>query len=185
MVIACLGWGSLVWDPRELPVRGTWFTDGPLLPIEVARESEDGRITLVLVPETFPLVRGLWALMSRKDLAEAKEALRSREGVPEKNAEKHIAHWNGAEAESPTIRRIAEWARGLEIDAVTWTNLPPKFHQEERVPSVKEVVAHLDSLSHEKRRNAERYVRMTPRQIDTDYRRMIEAKLGWTAQGQI
>jgi hypothetical protein len=64
MLIACLGWGSLVWDPRELPVRGTWLTNGPFLPIEFARESSDGRITLVLVPDTIAVAQSLWASMS-------------------------------------------------------------------------------------------------------------------------
>lgn len=184
-VIACLGWGSLVWDPRESPIRGKWFCDGPFLPIEFARESDDGRLTLVLVPDTVPLVGSLWVPMSVIDLAAAREALRRRENVLEKNAHKHIAHWVGGKVEGHVVRRIAEWAQGLKIAAVIWTNLSPKFHEEERAPSVEEVVSHLDSLRHEKRRNAERYVRMTPRQIDTEYRRAIEARLGWTPMGEL
>ena len=44
MTIVCLGWGSLVRDPGELPMRGNWQTAGPSLPIEFARKPRDGSL---------------------------------------------------------------------------------------------------------------------------------------------
>jgi len=180
MVIACLGWGSLIWDPRELPVQGRWFEDGPMLPVEFGRQSSDGRLTLVLVPTT-PLIRSLWAPFSVDTIAAAREALRKREGVLKQNLEKHIAVWQASDQHDSSPAGISTWARSLHIDAVVWTALPPRFSGEEnRVPTADDAVAYLRQLSHEQRRHAERYVRMAPRQVDTPYRRRFQLDLGWT-----
>lgn len=183
MVIGCLAWGSLVWDPRELPVQGKWFEDGPLLSVEFARQSSDGRLTLVLVP-TETKVRSLWALLSVATIAEAREALRRREGVLEKNREKHIAVWSSTDPHDPEPSGISAWARALRLDAVVWTALPPRFGGDDgRVPSVEEAVRSLRELPHEQRRHAERYIRMAPRQVDTPYRRRFELEFGWAPLG--
>lgn len=94
MKIACLGWGSLIWDPRELPMRGTWFEDGPLLPIEFARESADKGITLV-IGEVELTVRSLWTLLSVASLDEARRKLAEREKIA-KNIEHFVGFWENA-----------------------------------------------------------------------------------------
>lgn len=178
MTIACLGWGSLVWDPRELPIRRQWFEDGPLLPIEFLRQSSDNRVTLVLAPDV-PLVRSLWAIMDSSDLATAREQLRKREGTLTKHPE-HIASWSQGDIDPPLFA-LTEWAAAHGVGSVIWTALPPKFGGVERTPTLAEVIAHLRSLRGTERDNAERYIRHAPAQIDTPIRRAIEAELGWTA----
>ncbi len=185
MVIACLGWGSLIWDPRELPVQGKWFEDGPLLRVEFARQSSDGRLTLVLLP-TGTEVRSLWVPFSVTELAEARKALGKREGLSEKNHEKYIAVWSATDKHKSEPLSIRFWAQGLGLNAVIWTALPPRFRGKDGlVPTVDEAVQYLRNLPHEQRRNAERYIRMAPRQVDTLYRRRFELEFGWTPLGAL
>lgn len=178
--VVCLGWGSLVWDPRELAIQRRWFKDGPLIHVEFARQSSDGRITLVLVEVAKP-VRSLWAVMDADNLASAKSSLRKREGIPEKNEEKHIGSWSIGQPSPALIPGLAEWASSHGVAHVVWTNLPPKFNEELKVPSADEVVNYLEGLVDTQRKEAERYIRFAPKQIDTAYRSRIEAALQWTA----
>lgn len=183
MKIACLAWGSLVWEPKDLLIRQEWFNDGPLLPIEFCRQSLDGRITLVLAPEK-PPVRTLWALSSASLLDDAIENLRDREGIPLKNKDIHIGRWADGMAPKDEIEKeISDWAKGNSLDAVVWTALPPKFNGKNNVvPSINDLITYFKSLVFEKRQNAEIYIRNAPKQIDTDYRRRFQVEFGWIPQ---
>lgn len=181
-LIACLGWGSLVWDPRSLAVQREWFTDGPFAPVEFLRQSQDGRITLVLDPRVDAVpVRLLWAVMDHADLTGAREALRAREGTPPQQIERDIGAWSRGDAAPAWIAALPHWAESHGVEGVVWTALPPKFNgQVGETPTPENLVAYLAQLTGRVREDAERYVRRAPRQIDTPYRRRIEAAMQWT-----
>lgn len=180
MKIACLGWGSLIWNPQSLLIIREWFQDGPILPIEFARQSNDGRLTLVITESAQP-VRTLWALMATTDLEIARKSLLSREGINENKLDTFIGCIKSDEnTKDETELIIKEWAIKLKLDAVIWTNLPPKFNnQNNQEPSLEEAIEYLNSLDVNKRATAEEYIRKTPKQIDTSFRRRFELEFGW------
>jgi hypothetical protein len=180
-LIACLGWGSLVWDPRSLRIQRQWFEDGPMVRVEFLRKSNDGRITLVLDVDS-PPVRSLWAIMDATEIDAAVEDLREREGVPKSGAN-NVGRWQSGIPSPPSLPGLSEWATPRGIDAVVWTALPKKFHEGDKRASAEEVAAYLGALTGRAREDAERYVRQAPPQIDTPYRRVVEARLGWTPKG--
>jgi hypothetical protein len=177
-MIACLGWGSLIWRPEslQLPNCNDWRDDGPELPIEFARQSNNGRLTLVIDPQS-PLVRVLWSPMSVTEMSGAIESLRTREEMPTNG---RIGRWpNGDGFEFSDA--ISAWARARNIDGVVWTALGPQFAGAPgRRPTQTEVIEYLQSLSGETLALAEEYIRRAPSQIDTPYRRAIIDALGWT-----
>jgi hypothetical protein len=179
MKIACIGWGSLIWDPRALPIQREWFKDGPFAPVEYTRQSSDGRITLVLNNNS-NRVRTLWAIMLTTDLKAAKEALRDRENISGNNWELKIGSWNIGEPTPSLLPDLPNWVNSHSLDAAIWTSLGPRFNNEDIAPTSDQVIRYLQSLLGAKRENAEKYIRFTPRQIDTEYRRKIEASIGWS-----
>lgn len=181
LAIGCLGWGSLVWDPRELPIRGRWFDDGPLLPIEFARVSGNERVTLVICKVDYR-VRVLWALMDAADLGTAKRDLAAREGVEDSHIDRSIGYWEAATQKShgAAAREIAEWALTKRLDAVVWTSLETGLKDKRgMLPSIEEILDHLRRLPHAQGQLAEEYIRKAPPQIDTEYRRRIAKEFSW------
>ncbi len=181
MKIACLGWGSLIWRPQNLLIHRHWFEDGPFLGVEFTRQSNDGRLTLVISPLASP-IRTLWAQVATDNLDTAKESLRLREGIIANNFAAHISSVNVEEETNDPVKLIIkEWAASLKIDAAIWTNLPPKFNNTANIaPTEIEAVNYLHGLDINKRQLAEEYIRRTPKQIDTAFRRRFEVELGWT-----
>lgn len=91
-MIVYLAWGSLVWEPGDLPLTDDWRGDGPEVRVEFVRQSSNKRLTLVLTPSADPLP-SLWTCFAGEDVAVAREHLRLREKIPKRNREIHIGSW--------------------------------------------------------------------------------------------
>jgi hypothetical protein len=183
MRIACIGWGSLIWQPENLLCNGTWYNDGPFLPIEYVRKSNDGRLTLVITDNAKP-VQTLWTLMTTENLGTAITSLLTREGIPEAKRNSLIDSIASTDETTNKIKLIIKtWAIRLKLDAVIWTNLPPKFPNTiGRILTADEAINYLHSLDKEIKGKAEEYVRRTPKQIVTEFRNRFEREFGWTYQ---
>lgn len=179
MKIACFAWGSLVWNPKDLPIASDWRSDGPSLPVEFARKSNDGRITLVILDGAVS-VPVLWCELKSTSVDEAITALAEREGISTKNKHRLIGCWSRSEpVNSKIAETVGDWCRAKGLDAAVWTALGPKFKEQSDIPSGDQVVSYLKGLSGDQRVLAEEYIRRAPGQIRTAYRDLIEKHLDW------
>ncbi|WP_369326183.1 hypothetical protein AB6N01_16190 [Alcaligenes nematophilus] len=181
-MIAFLGWGSLIWDPRDLPIIPPWHPDGPPVRVEFLRQSMDGRLTLVLADDAAP-VRALWVRAKATTLEQAKHDLRVREKIPQKHLEHWIGSWSRGCANPSLILDLDAWADEHGVEHVVWTALPSKFNDENGTsPSIDQAVQYLSGLQGTERALAEEYVRRAPPQVATAYRQRFEVELGWSSQ---
>jgi hypothetical protein len=184
MKIAFLGWGSLVWDPRDLRIRGGWHNDGPFLPIEFMRLSGGGRITLVIYPDAAE-VQTLWASPDFEELDDARENLRATEvTLTERIGFATIPECTSRCWGDPSIlERILEWGKEKDLDAVIWTGLksnPKKFKKKTGMDLNEDnIIQYLGSLTGQTLIDAKEYVQKAPEQVNTKLRKRIKQELGW------
>lgn len=185
MDIAVLGWGSLIPHPTKhgatLQIRGNWYEDGPLLPIEYARISKNNELTLVLFPQVQD-IQTLWAYSGLTDLDDAIKNLKDREGT----STSRIGYINLVDgshrcnAYPETLYIIMSWATERELDAIIWTDLPENFQDRQGVDySEFRAIGYLNNLVGPAKDRAKQYIQETPHQIVTHLRPLIKKELGW------
>ncbi len=181
MEIALLGWGSLTWDPGELRTNGTWYTDGPLLPVEFARVTRDERLTLVLYPDTEP-VRVLWSRSSCASLDEAAEDLAARVGTSADNIG-YVSFFSSVFRCNTVLEALGpihNWGNSRNLDAVIWTDLPPNFEDLTRMLFTPDnVITYLRALKDDSFDKAKDYILNAPEQVSTPVRRHIQNVFRW------
>lgn len=176
--IAILGWGSLIWDLRGLPIKCKWLKNGPKLPIEFSRISQDGRLTLVIDIDKGEKVQTLYALSKRTNLLDAIADLREREGTVWENIRyidltEEPEPQKSIDNESDIYKEIRKWAKENKIDAIIWTDLSPNFEKQfcnQKIYTVNNAIEYLKSLPKNVSNNAINYIKRAPKQIVTPLR---------------
>jgi hypothetical protein len=189
MKIAILGWGSLLWDPRDLQLASGFEPAGPSLPIEFCRISKDHRLTLIIDESYGTLCQTYAATSAFADLEQAVENLREREGMA---SAADVGFATTGEARSRQAARrhphaletIADWALNAGYDAAIWTALDSHFERETGEPfSVNAAMRFLEALEQNDPpafARALEYIRRAPAATQTPVRDAVNA--AWPEQ---
>jgi hypothetical protein len=183
MRIAILGWGSLINEPRGLPIAGEWQKDGPMLWIEFSRISKRGAragcLTLVIDERSHEEVRTLYVISARTELTQAVDDLQVREGTSSDDigfcemASGRFATY-AFNRHPKSCERIRVWALEKGFDAVIWTALPRRFKDAIGIPfSPAAALNYVDGLPVPTKENALCYIHSTPEQTMTPFRRLL------------
>lgn len=175
--IAILGWGSLIWCPGSLLIKSAWHRDGPPLPIEFARVSNDGRLTLVIHPES-PEQQTLWAAAVSEDLNVVRKNLQKREGTSPELIHSATAdgHFSGS-VSKVVCDAVTKWLKEHpDFQACVWTGLPSNWKSDFTVSLA---IQYLKNLPVESRARAREYIQNAPGQIQTAVRAAARNQLLW------
>ena len=180
MKIAIIAWGSLVWDPRTLRIKGDWNNNGPLLNIEFSRVSKDGRLTLVIDLNNGEEVKTYFAQSQRNELGDAIDDLIEREATDRKQIGfVDVINGTDSKAEFPdqidVFNKIKDWCHRENYEAAVWTALQSQFKKQTKLDfSLDNAISYLKKLPKPARENALEYIRKAPAEIATPVRNKIQ-----------
>jgi len=174
--IAIIGWGSLIWNPGELPYSGNWLKGGPRLSIEFSRISNDGRLTLVIDLNNGESVPTRYAESTRSNPIETIDDLCVREDSSTKMIGfVDLVNYSRSKTQYPdqtdVFDNIADWCDQKEFDAAVWTALPANFENKTgRAFSVDNALAYLKGLPPATQKTALDYIKNAPPEVETPLR---------------
>lgn len=163
MKIGILGYGSLIWSPRNLAVKGDWNNEGIHLPVEFSRIAANGRVVLTLTPEA-ELQKTLWIKSKFSDLIDAIDNLASREGC----------HASGIGIIDKNNVATKDFLGKNNLDCLIYANLERNFESVTGKNLCHESVRHyLSRLDENTYAIAREYIENAPPQINTLIRRSL------------
>jgi hypothetical protein len=177
-----LAWGSLVWDPRELKTAAKFAANGPLLPIEFCRISNDGRLTLAIDERFGALCKTYSAPSALESLDAARDDLCLREGMADARAIGFVEPASDRQSDfalenhPQVVATIGAWTESLGYDAAIWTALASNFDAWGKGGepfSVSAALQYLETLEGEdsaKFAQALTYIRKAPPEVETPVR---------------
>lgn len=185
MRIAILGWGSLIWEKRDLALAGPFKPNGPSLPLEFSRVSLNRRLTLVIDEDRGTPCTTYVAPSVYLDLDEAIDNLSRREDMPSPDGVGFIDTLARTRSDTAWERHpraivtIETWALRSGYGAVIWTALSSNFHEPEKLGrpfSVDAAIGYLEGLPGESLDAALQYFRNTPPEIRSALRTAVERR---------
>ena len=182
--IVILGWGSLLWKPRDLPRAGDWHQAGLLLPLEFSRVSRGGQLTLVLDPAHGVECDTWYVLSPQADIAVTVGDLRRREGTRSTRPIGYVAVDDARENGrlSDLTNRIRSWGTTRGFRGVVWTDLPSNFQEHTGQPfSVSAAATYLSHLEGKPLQDAREYIANAPKTSMTPLRRHVQES-GWLGE---
>jgi hypothetical protein len=172
----------LVWDPRELKTAGKFAANGPLLPIEFCRISNDGRLTLAIDERFGALCKTYSAPSALENLDAARDDLCLREGMASARAIGFVEPVSDRQSDvalerhPQVVATIGAWTESLGYDAAIWTALASNFDAWGKGGepfSVSAALQYLETLEGEdstKFARALAYIRKAPPEVETPVR---------------
>ena len=186
MKTAVVGWGSLIWDPRELAVASPFNVSGPSLPIEFARVSGKDkaprRLTLVIDDVLGVQCQTFVALSASADLEAARENLRIREGLEHVNGigfavKSGETSPRAIQRHPKAVKAIEAWLAVSDFDAVIWTALANNFAERAGEDfSADAALRFLEALPEDQLPRALEYIHNAPEPVQTPVRAAVSAR---------
>jgi hypothetical protein len=180
-----LAWGSSVWEPRDLKIAAKFAANGPLLPIEFCRVSDDGRLTLAIDESFGALCKTYSAPSTLESLDAAMDNLCQREGMADARAIGFVEPASGRQSDlamqshPQVVATIGAWVESLGYDAAIWTALASNFDEWGKGGepfSVSAALQYLEALEGEdpaQFAQALAYIRKAPPEVETPVREEV------------